>query len=49
MRKKEDANFTLDYDFSKLNGYYVSNRTGKINLLTKITFYMILKIILQII
>ncbi len=37
MRKKEDANFTLDYDFSKLNGYYVSNRTGKINLLTKIT------------
>lgn len=37
MRKKEDANFTLDYDFSKLNDYYVSKRTGKINLLTKIT------------
>lgn len=37
LRKKEDANFTLDYDFSKLNGYYPSTRHGTINLLTKIT------------
>ncbi|WP_298614657.1 ATP-binding protein [uncultured Odoribacter sp.] len=37
MRKREDASFTLDYDFSNLKGYYPSDKTGKINLLTKIT------------
>lgn len=37
LRKKEDAHFSWDYDFSKLNGYYHSDKQEVINLLTKIT------------
>ena len=37
MRKREDVSFSLVYDFSKLNGLYVSKKAGKLNLLTKVT------------
>ena len=37
LRKKESADFSLNYDFSKLNGYYPTGKRGEINLLTKIT------------
>lgn len=37
LRKKENANFSIDYHFSKLNGYYNSEKKGVINLLTRMT------------
>lgn len=37
LRKKENANFSIDYDFSKLSDYYISSSTTPINLLTKVT------------
>lgn len=37
MKKRENVSFSLVYDFSKLNGLYVSKKTGRLNLLTKVT------------
>lgn len=37
MRKREDVSFSQEYDFSKLNGLYASRKSGKLNLLTKVT------------
>ena len=37
MKRREDVSFSLVYDFSKLNGLYVSKKTGRLNLLTKVT------------
>ena len=37
LRKKENASFSIDYDFAKLHGYYSSTRTKAMNLFTKIT------------
>lgn len=37
MKRREDVSFSLVYDFSKLNGLYVSKRNGTLNLLTKVT------------
>lgn len=37
LRKRENANFSLSYEFSQLKGYYPSDRTDGLNLLTKIT------------
>lgn len=37
LLKKEDADFSQNYEFSKLNGFYKSNKSQGINLLTKIT------------
>ena len=37
LRAKEDVNFSINYDFSKLNQYVDSRRNGIINLTTKVT------------
>lgn len=37
LRRKEDANFSLIYDFMKLGNYFRTNKKQGINLLTKIT------------
>lgn len=37
IRRKENTDFLLDYDFSNLHGYYSSRGQGVINLLTKAT------------
>lgn len=37
LRNREDADFILDYDFRKLNGYYPTTQQQKITLLTKAT------------
>ena len=37
MKRREDVSFSMVYDFSKLNGLYVSEKTGRLNLLTKVT------------
>ena len=37
LRRKEDADFSMDYDFSRLKGIYHSSKVGAINLLTRIT------------
>lgn len=37
LRRKEDADFSMDYDFSRLKGIYHSSKVGGINLLTRIT------------
>ena len=37
LRRKEDADFSMDYDFSRLKGMYHSSKVGVINLLTRIT------------
>ncbi|RHR83170.1 PAS domain S-box protein [Odoribacter sp. AF15-53] len=37
IRNRENASFTLVYDFSKLNGLYPTSKKGQVNLLTKIT------------
>ena len=37
MKRREDVSFSLVYDFSKLNGLYVSKKTGRLNLLTQVT------------
>ncbi|WP_068691066.1 PAS domain-containing sensor histidine kinase [Culturomica massiliensis] len=38
LKKKEDADFTFRYDFSKINGYYKTRKkTGTIDLVTKVT------------
>lgn len=34
IRNREIAEFFIDYDFSKLNGYYTSRHTGTINIYT---------------
>lgn len=35
LRAKENVDFSINYDFSKANGYVKSNRTDSINLTTK--------------
>ena len=37
LRAKEDVNFSINYDFSKINQYVDSRRNGIINLTTKVT------------
>ena len=37
LRAKEDVNFSINYDFSKINQYVDSRRNGIINLNTKVT------------
>jgi PAS domain S-box-containing protein len=37
LRAKEDVNFSINYDFSKINQYVESEREGIINLTTKVT------------
>ena len=37
LRAKEDVNFSINYDFSKINTYIESYRKGIINLTTKVT------------
>ena len=37
LRAKEDVNFSINYDFSKINQYVNSRRNGIINLTTKVT------------
>ena len=37
LREKEDVNFSINYDFSKINQYVDSRRNGIINLTTKVT------------
>ena len=37
LRVKEDVNFSINYDFSKINQYVDSRRNGIINLTTKVT------------
>lgn len=37
MKRRENVSFSLVYDFSNLNGLYVSKKTGRLNLLTKVT------------
>lgn len=37
LRAKEDVNFSINYDFSKINQYVDSRRNGIINLITKVT------------
>ena len=37
LRAKEDINFSINYDFSKINQYVDSRRNGIINLNTKVT------------
>ena len=37
LRAKEDVNFSINYDFSKINQYVDSRRNGIINLTTKFT------------
>ena len=37
LRAKEDVNFSINYDFSKINQYVDSRRNGNINLTTKVT------------
>lgn len=37
LRNKENTNFSFDYNFDKLNGYYPSSKKGVTNLLTKMT------------
>ena len=37
VRAKEDVNFSINYDFSKINQYVDSRRNGIINLTTKVT------------
>lgn len=37
LRAKEDVNFSINYDFSKINTYIESHRKGVINLTTKVT------------
>ena len=37
LRAKEDVNFSINYDFSKINQYVASRRNGIINLTTKVT------------
>ena len=37
LRAKEDVDFSIDYDFSKINQYVDSRRNGIINLTTKVT------------
>lgn len=37
LRPKEDVNFSINYDFSKINQYVDSRRNGIINLTTKVT------------
>jgi len=37
LRAKEDVNFSINYDFSKINQYVDSRRNGTINLTTKVT------------
>ena len=37
LRAKEDVNFSINYDFSKINHYVDSRRNGIINLTTKVT------------
>ena len=37
LRKREDADFSLTYDFSKLNNIYRTSKTGIVNLLTRST------------
>lgn len=45
LRAKEDVNFSINYDFSKINQYVDSRRNGIINLNTKVKLLsMILKI-----
>lgn len=37
LKAKEDVNFSINYDFSKINQYVESEREGIINLTTKVT------------
>ncbi|MFS2701946.1 ATP-binding protein [Bacteroides xylanisolvens] len=37
LRAKDDVNFSINYDFSKINQYVDSRRNGIINLTTKVT------------
>ena len=37
LRAKEDVNFSINYDFSKINRYVDTHREGIINLTTKVT------------
>ena len=37
LRAKEDVNFSINYDFSKIHQYVESHRKGVINLTTKVT------------
>ena len=37
LRAKEDVNFSINYDFSKIHQYVKSHRKGVINLTTKVT------------
>lgn len=37
LRAKEDVNFSIDYDFSKISQYVNTRRNGIINLTTKVT------------
>ncbi len=37
MKAKEDVNFSINYDFSKINRYVDTHREGIINLTTKVT------------
>lgn len=37
LRAKEDVNFSINYDFSKIHRYVESHRKGVINLTTKVT------------
>ncbi len=37
LRNEENTNFSFDYNFDKLNGYYPSSKKGITNLLTKVT------------
>ena len=37
LRRRENADFSNQYDFSKLNGYYATQRRDKVNILSRIT------------
>lgn len=37
LRRKEDVDFTLNYDFSRTRGYYPTRKQGIMNLVTKVT------------